>query len=470
MAYPFPKVELVKDNTIRVYHPEILEPKTFLTATVAATGTTLTVKNNAGFSNTDPQTLVLLETPGSSLAEIKRINGAITAGSSLTIAATTFAHGINTQVSKILYNQIEFLGATTATGIKTSIATVDIQISGNYSDFIVTGTTYAFYFVRFYNSLSTTPYYSDYSDAISATDFGVQSVSFIRRNAFKNVSESFGQQQGRWDANWIYDQIYLCELDVLKEKDKWSQLVIQNYSAGTVATGVAHFSLPTDIEDTQTNKSILGIRIGNRPNMDFVDRPQFEWIMQDVAVSTSTADAIISATTITLADSKDFPDVGVFYYAGTPYAFTANDRSTGILSGLTALTAQIDSGSTIWYNLSVGEPRKYTVNNGVVYFDVPPSSDFNGRNIWIDYYKQATRPTTDTATVFFNDPQLYISWVEAAIKKEKGNGVISVNDISLLEYKRRKQLLVMKDKNPYTLRLVPSIPANRPGRFFGRWY
>lgn len=467
MAYPFPKLEIVKDNTVRVYHPEVLEPITFLTATASAGAVSLTVKNNAGFSNTDPQTLILLEGFGSSLAEIVRVDGAITLGSALPVTATTFAHGINTSISKVLYDQIEISGAATAGGSKTVIDTVSIQSSGKWSDFVVTGTTYNYYFARFKNSLSTTPYFSAYSDAVSATGFGVQTVGFIRRNAFKNVSETFSSTS-RWDANWIYGQIYLCELDVLKEKDTWGQLVEQNYAVSTVTTGMQGFSLPSDIEDTQTKKSILGIRIGTKTNMDFIDRPTFEWVMQDACVTTLATQVNPSDTTVVLTDSSDIPDSGSINYEGTTYAFTANDRTTNTLSGFTAFAITIPAGSNIWYNVQFGEPRRYTVSDGFVYFDVPPSSDFNGRNIWIDYYKQATLPTTDAATVMFNDPQLYISWIEMAIKKEKANGVLAQNDASALTYARRKQLLVMKDRNPNKLRLIPSVPFFRSSRY-GDW-
>ena len=126
MAYPAPRLKLVRDNVLRIYHPEPVEPKSYLTAAVSATGTTLTVRSNAGFSNTDPQSLLLLESLGSANAEIKRVNGAITAGTSLTCQALTFAHAIDTPVQAMLFDQFEVSGSSTATGTKTAIATTNI--------------------------------------------------------------------------------------------------------------------------------------------------------------------------------------------------------------------------------------------------------------------------------------------------------------------------------------------------------
>src|SRR3990167_745649 len=452
MAYQKAEIQLVRDNVVRIYHPEVVEPKTFLTATVAAAGTTLTVDNNAGFSNTDPQDLLLFEGFGVEGAEIKRINGAITAGTSLTTQAVTFAHGIDTSIQKILFNQVEVLRSDTLTGSKTSIATVDINVGGQFTDFIITGTTYAFYWARFYNSLSTTTYYGEYSDGIPSTDLVPLSVGFIRRNAFKNIGESFG---GKYDNQWLYDQFYLCELDVVKAKPRWGQMVSNDYDLGNLATGDQKMALPSDIEDDESNKSIYGLRVATGFNLDYLTIPEFESIMQGVGFTTMASTAAIGATTLVLTDSNDFADSGAVNIAGTSYSYTANDRTTDTLSGLTALAAEITSGTNVWQNVTFGEPQRYTVKNGYIYWDVPVSSDYNGRNVWIDYYKTATRPNSDTDSPSFNDPQLYISWLEMAIKREKANGELPPTDSSFVQYQIRKQQLIIQDKIPAGLRLVP---------------
>src|SRR3990167_6128663 len=103
MAYSAPKIERVKDNVIRIYLPDIIEPTTYLTASVVATGTTLTVENNDGFANKDA---ILLEGFGIESAEIIKVNAAVSAGTSLTVTAATFAHAINTKIHKILFDQV----------------------------------------------------------------------------------------------------------------------------------------------------------------------------------------------------------------------------------------------------------------------------------------------------------------------------------------------------------------------------
>ena len=460
MAYQSPRVAFVRDNIVRVHHPDPIEPSTFLTANASATATSLTVKNNAGLANGD---ILLFEGYGAKNAEIKKITAAVSAGSALTAVALTFAHNVSAAVMKTLFDQVEISGASTVGGSKTVIATVGLNVSGPYTDYIVAGSTYSYYFARYYNSLNDTPYYSSYSDACAATDYDPKNVGFIRRNAFLNIDQEYAGKFA--DPTWVYDQCYLCELDVLKEKDHWSELIIEDYDLGNITTGVAAVTLPTDIEDENTNKSITGLRIGSREGMLYVDRADFEWLRDGVAHSTNSAEVAIGATTVTLTDSRDFADSGSINIAGTSYSYTTNTRSTGVLSGFTAFAATVTASTDIWQGVSFGEPRRFTVSDGTAYFDIPPSSDWSGRNIWIDYARGANRPDSDGDSVLFPDyPQLYISWIEMAIKKRKASGELPPNDGVVLAYERQKAKLILRDRNKVGIRFIPDVPVTRRRR------
>jgi hypothetical protein len=468
MAYVAPSVNLVGNNLIRINHPGLLEPKTYLTVLANAGETTLTVAGNAGFSNTDPQDLLLFGALGTENAEIKRINGAISAGTSLTVQALTFAHGIDTPVNKILFDQVEISGAATAAGSKTVIDTINIRVGDSVTDFVVTGSTYAYYFVRFKNSLSTTPYFGDYSDALLAAGFDPKNVGFIIRNAFENVGEKPGE--GIFGYQWIYDQIYLGELEVTKTLPRWSWLRIDDYDAGNSATGDSGFTLPTNIEDKRTNKSILGVRIGTGENMNYIDQAEFQSRRNGVALSTLSVTATIGATSFTLADSRDYADAGSVNIAGTTYAYTLNTRSTGVLSGITAIPAEITAGANVWQNVTFAEPFEYTVTDGEVKFTYPVSSSFNGMNYWIDYYSTVTRVNSDGDTITVNDPYLIQLWLEMKIKAKKDAGKLSANDFTVLEYQKRSALLIRNERSGQSLSLVPGVPsiARRRGRTLWR--
>lgn len=459
MAYQAPKIERIGDNIIRIYHPDYLAPRTYLTASVAATGTTLTVVNNEGFAEHD---VVLLEGFGIENAEIKEVNAAVTAGTSLTITAATFAHGINCAVQKILFDQVEVSGTTTLTGSKAHAATMALNAGGNYTDYVLSsdlqGDTYIF--ARYYNSMASTPFYSSYSDGLSA-DFGPKTVGFIRRNAFANIGEKYDGV--RFTSQWVYDQIYLGELDVAKELRRWSWLYSFDYDLGNLTEGLRRIALPSDIEDDKTNKSIMGVRIEDEINMDYMDWTEYQDAMNGVAYTTLATAASIGDTTLVLTDSRDFEDSGSVNIAGTSYTYTTNTRSTNTLSGLTALSAGIAVDSEIWQSISFGTPGRYAINDGYLYFDIPPDSDLEGRNIWIDYYKTITKCDSDNDEVEVADPQLIISWLEMAIKKEKANGALNLSDVSYVTYNRRKELLVKNEMSGQRMRFVPDVPlSNKP--------
>lgn len=456
MAYRQPQVKIIKDNTLLIYHPDVLEPITFLTASLAAGGVTLTVQNNSGFSNTDPQTLVLLENLGNSSAEIKRINGTITAGTSLTVQTGTFAHSIGTPISKILFNQFEISGANTTTATKNVIATTDLQVNNQYTQYTVSGTTYSYYWIRYYNSLATTPYYGTYSDYLQASDFTAKQVGFIVRQALEMKGENIGE---KFNKDWLYDQIYLGELDVCKDLKRWSWLVELNYDLGNVTTGMSKIALPTDIEDNQTGKSIYSLRVGKDKGLDKVDKSQFNYIMQGIANSTLSTAISAGNTTVVLANSRDFPASGAIIIQGNSYDYTGNTVATNTLTGFTAFTATYDADTDVWNGINPGTPLRYTVNDGYVYFDAPIHSDYSGMNIWLDYYKTPTKIDSDGDSILVNDPYLIQLWLELQIVRRNNNGIIPQGDTTLQLYMERKQRLIDKEIIGQGVRFVPICPG-----------
>src|SRR3990167_690517 len=86
------------------------QPKSLLTAAAAAGATTLTVASNTAFSNGD---YILLGRIGEEKAEISRINGVITAGTSLTVTTLIYTHDQDTPVTAIDFNQVQFYRGTT---------------------------------------------------------------------------------------------------------------------------------------------------------------------------------------------------------------------------------------------------------------------------------------------------------------------------------------------------------------------
>ena len=406
--------------------------------------------------------MILIGSFGDEQAEIKEVDGAITAGTSLTVTAVTFAHPINTPVRKIIFDQIEVYGNSTATSTgATLIATINIDVSSPYTEYVVSGTTYAFYGVRGIRSTATT-YSGAYSDFIAAAGFDTITVGFIIKQAFDAVGEIV-RSDGLFSKQWAYDQIFLGEHDVSKELKRWSWLQEFEYDAGNITLGMQSFTLPTNMSDRNTPKAILGMRIGKDTNLTYISKSEYEYLFQNVAYTTVATTYASGATSIVLTDSRDFDDSGSFnVYTGTTIddiSYTTNTRSTNTISGVT----DNDSGGTavdpVWQGEPQGRPSRYTIFEGSAYFDTVPDTTANlvGQNIWLDYYKKVTRVNTDGDEITVPDQLCIQYWLEAMIKKHKAGGKLAQDDSSWLEYLRRKQRLINNEVSGQYTTLVPSI-------------
>lgn len=481
MAGQAPQLELVKNNLLRVYHPQLLSPSSYMTVEKAAGQTAITLANNDGFTDNDP---VLFEGFGQPLAEIKDITASPAYGTAIAVTATTFAHSINTPVFRLPFNQIEISGTNTSGGTKTVIATIDINPSHAYTEYdIAGGTAYLYYYVRYYNSYASSPYYGSYSDEIEATDFGSRTVGFIRRQAFQNIGVNFG---GWLTPEWIYDNIYFCEVDVMKEKEVWGQLVKYDYDIGGLDLGVQKYAMPSDIDITKTNRGVLGIRIGAGSNISYVDWKQFKYNNAGKVYTTLATVTAPGESSLTLTDTSDLEDEGVIDIFDGSYIYTieydTNTRSTNTISDIVSirivlsgtelsytemtsggayltLSSIITAASPVWQNVQYGTPTEYSVNDGYIYFNTQPDDSSEDRTIWMDYFRTASRPNSDGDEVLFNDSELYVKYLEMKIKKRKNDGSLLLNDDSLIMYSNEKKKLVARDKSPYTPRIVPEIPC-----------
>lgn len=464
MAYEPLQFELVRDNVLRIAHQSVpVTPSTYLTSPNSAGGTTLTVRDNSGFSNSNGGDLLLIGNFGDEQTEIKQVNGAVSAGTSITTTALTFSHPINTPVRKVLFDQIEVYGNSSASSSgAVLIATISIDATSNYTEYVVSGTTYDYYGIRGIRSVSTT-YQGAYSDFISASGFDTNTVGFIIRKAFEASGEE-ERATGPLSKQWAYDQIFLGEQDVAKELKKWSWLQEFEYDAGNVTLGMRGFTLPTNCSDRNTAKAIMGMRIGTGPNMKYITKAEYESLFRDVAYTTVGTTYVAGATSIILTDSRDFEDSGSFnVYTGSSIdnvSYTTNTRSTNTVSGVTSNDSGGTAGEPVWQNEPQGAPLRYTIYEGQVYFDTVPDNsvpNLIGSNIWLDYYKNVTRVTSDGDQITVPDPYCIQQWLEAMIKKTKAGGKLAEDDQSWLEYQRRKKRLVNNEVEGQGSYIVPSF-------------
>ncbi len=161
---------------------------------------------------------VLVGEIGTPNAEILQINGAVSDGTSLTVdnagsGGARFAHAVDEPVYRIDFNKVEYSRATTATGSKTVLATLEVFPEDFQSRYDDTTNDSGYAFVRFYNSFSVA--YSAYSDAIP---YGGQSASSLSRMIAKVRALSDEQNDDFITDDQITDALNDKQRDIINER------------------------------------------------------------------------------------------------------------------------------------------------------------------------------------------------------------------------------------------------------------
>jgi len=451
MAYESAKILSIKGNVIKIVHPTTSDqPSTYLSAALVANGTALTVLNSTGFADKD---ILLIGKLGHEQTEFKQESGAPGSVTAITVAASDFAHAVDTPVSKLLFDQVEISGATTATGSKTVIATVDLQVDAPETTYVVTGTTYAYYFVRYYNSLVAATYYGGYSDAIAITGYADNTVRAVKTRALEMANETIGNVITN---EFLNTMLFQARRDVHNSLKRWSFREQFDYDAGNLSTGDYYIALPTDLQDPYTNKNILGVRIENEDNIDPMTKAQWDSYKQGVPITTLASNYTVGDANITLTDSRDFDDSGSIQISTDTIVYSANTRATGVLTISTDGSDDHTAGDNIFQGVSLGTPQFYTVFESILYFWPALSSDYDGRNIWLDYYKTVVVVNSDADTFDELNYDMYVHYLAWAIKKKKDSRV-DMKDGDYIEYSRLKQQMIDKEISGQRIQIMPQI-------------
>lgn len=255
--------------------------RTYLTAEVASGATTLTVRSIDADEWSDNDWIILGEI-GTENAELLQVNGTPTDGTSLTIdnagsGGTRYAHSADEPVYRIDYNQVKFFRATTETGTKTTLTTIDIQPSDfqtAYDD--ITNET-GFGFAAFFNSTNSNQ--SPYSDAIP---YGTQSD--------KSLSKLIGKVRDHLDEK---DDDYVTDEEITDALNTRQRMIVNDRmwvfneterSQSTVADQL-DYDIDSDI------KTIHSCRVNSQP-AKYIGRAQWERYNYDTDATAETPSAL----------------------------------------------------------------------------------------------------------------------------------------------------------------------------------
>lgn len=385
--------------TIRAYNKDLLQDveSTTIELDSVAGASTYTVKSIVSFGVGD---YILVGEFGQEDSEIVRLHASSApTGTTITLsAACTFAHDRSTQIYRIDRNQVEFSRATTLAGSKSVLSTVDINAQSEFTVYQDVTNTTGFGFYRYSNSgdVTFTGYsesypYAGYSDSSlkAIFDSALLSIGLVDEDGVPQFTRGVTRQAALQAARD-------CQSELAGKRKRWSYLTNFNYSIGEIETGEDTYALPTDVEQ-DGGSSILSVRIASEREMRRIDKIWLDSRRENV-VKTTLGAAITSTSdiTVTLTDSSDLEDTGSFDVPNDDFSvfdtilFTANNRSTNVVSGVTGITTTHVNGANVWQGASFDLPTRFTVFEGNLVLDQPPSASYNGRNLYIDAYVTPT--------------------------------------------------------------------------------
>lgn len=409
-----------------VSFPEIYDDqRTYLDADVAAGASSLSA-NGVNFSVGQ---FIVIGQPGNIRTEIVQIHAStVPTATTITLAGTTaFAHNRGDAIRFIPYDQITpsrstdggtTFSALSAVSIRADSLETYIQRTGDASTDV--------YKFQFNNSV--TGLLSAFSDKTTASGYADNTVWSVKDRAL--------EQLGEVKTTLINDQFLnnsLMEGRRTLDQDprilRWTFRTHFNATLGQVLAGQWYISAPTDLRDRNTFKNILNLRFGNqnRPCI-YQDRVRFDQNYLNV-VNTTIASAYTSGgTSLVLTSTHNLDASGIIYVSGqsvgglrVAVTYSANNKITNTLT-ITSPGVNLAAGSQVWQRATFGLPTAYTIDNGVIYFDVPLGDQFDGQDVLIDYYGALVAIDSDADT--FDEPfyDLFVSFLKWKIKYLKANG------------------------------------------------
>lgn len=409
-----------RNRTVRVALTPLIEnalEETVLSADAASGSGTITVKNISGLAVNQ----FLWINPFSETSEILTTHASSApSGTTVTLAAnTTFAHTAGEKIYRVEFNQVEISIASTAAGSKSVITTATIDADQKEVIYLDTANSSGYYFARFKNSVATT--YGSYSDACIYGGFASNTIGYMIDRSLADLSIQLSNLVTIRDCfEWTNECLRLIQ-GKLKH---WPEHYAYNQVLGQISRGTNVVAMPTDIYDTETNKSILALRIGRGAKLTYLDPQTFDNQMDQARYTQVTTQASVGATSLAINNSYDFEDSGsvAVYISGTRYAITytgvTRSSSAGFLTGIPSsgtgsITAIIPASTYVWQNEVEGTPVWFTVRNSNIEFWPLADGSNDNQNLFGDYSKVATSVDSEGDTIDlqrFDIVQNYLRW------------------------------------------------------------
>jgi hypothetical protein len=384
--------------------------------------------------------ILLIEEIGTESAEIVTVNGtpSVNAGAVLD-SVLVRSHPVGSKVYVLQYDQFELSHATTATGSKTTLTTtlgsgiVAIQPDMPIQEYVESEYSSGYYFARYKNSITAT--FDSYTDALTYGGWSGNTLGYMVDRVLRDTNLAFSEKITTSDfIAWAN-----AGLDEVKGKIKrWPEHFKDNTITGQVSRGTNIVAMPSDIYDTETNKSVVGFRIGTTGNLTYQDPTAFDALFSGVATTQVRTQATAGSTSLALDNSYDFEDSGTIhvYISGTQYAITytavTRDTVTGATAALTgipasgtgSITVTIPVDTYVWQGETEGIPSVFTVRNGQFEFYPLADSTHDNKNVYADYNTVVTAVDSMGDSIDFQRYNMllnYLCWRAETKNRNDGN-------------------------------------------------
>ena len=345
-----------------------------------------------------------------------------------------YSHPVGTKVYMIQYDQIELTRSTTVTGSKTALTTtigtgyVALEADEKTQVYDETEYTSGYYFGRFRNSIAGT--FGDYCDAVPYGGFTEDTAGYVIDHALKQSGiETFTDVI---TPLWCYDQLTEMLRYVQGKQKRWNKYQNLNAILTQTVRGTREITMPADIYDPNSNRSLTGIRVGDGVNLVFKDPDEFEemlWGQKETEVATQQTSG---GTTLVVDNAYDFEDSGTitFFISGVKYdvTYTSITRSTGTFNGIPAsgdgsISVTVPVDTKIYQNYQEGQPIYYTVRNQKIEILPMPSDIWDNKNVYGDYWTIATSVNSDSDSLDVERADMakkWLTWKMRCMKKNEG--------------------------------------------------
>lgn len=447
-----------------------------LDADVSAGASALTVQSIIGATTNQ---ILFIGDPGNERSEIIATHASTPpSGTTVTLAAAlTQPHPAGTVVYIIRANQVHFfwsasqvdanVDASTLASLASATNIDPTSINNHFDDTVKTS---GYYYHRFEDSVNVINL--QYSAGIPWQErqpqWAQNQVGYILEKARRKIGFDWGDKFSKQDA---LDEINDCFDYIDGSQLRWARHFKNDYILGQLSMGEFEFTLPADIYDQSTNRSILQIRIaGQTTPLFYRDEKEFDNLMENAVYTTIRVQANPGDNTLQVVDSDNFPipsgsstasvhgfatnQDDVINYTGVTVSPTAGVLTGVPVSGSGAISITQPVGTKIWQFPSQAQPWWFTVVKGKVRIWPLAQAQFINLDVLMDYYTVANRVYFESDTIDEDRYDMVKHWINWKAKSyTRNNGKDDLQDADFLQFKDS---------------LATAIKFKRPGQKF-KW-